>query len=55
MNHGYRYALVWDKTRQIYHDMISIEGWTDIDVIEVPVMQKLTFKVYPLIVTSFLN
>jgi hypothetical protein len=40
-----RYDLVWEKTILSYNDMITCEGWTDKDVVEVPVVQNLTFKV----------
>jgi hypothetical protein len=43
LNH--RYQKVWLETLDTYHDMVSAEGWNDKDVIEVPVFQKLIFKV----------
>jgi hypothetical protein len=37
--------MVWQKTAETYHDMINHEGWAEKDVVEVPVMQNVTFKV----------
>ena len=41
-----RYQRVWVETIDIYRQMISTEGWTSKTTIHVPVVQKLTFKVY---------
>lgn len=38
------YELVWEQTLQAYREMIQAEGWVDKDVVEVPVVQTLTFK-----------
>ncbi|KAF4583601.1 hypothetical protein EYR38_002356 [Pleurotus pulmonarius] len=38
------YELVWEQTLQAYHEMVQAEGWMGKDVAEVPVVQKLTFK-----------
>jgi hypothetical protein len=37
--------MVWKTTLQTYREMITAEGWTDKDVVDVPVIQTLTFKV----------
>jgi hypothetical protein len=39
------YAFVWEQTRLLYRDMISEEGWTGKNIVEVPAVQKLTFNV----------
>ncbi|KAF7360370.1 hypothetical protein MVEN_00766700 [Mycena venus] len=44
------YKLVWRKTLEIYRDMIEVEGWKDKDVVDIPVIQKVTFKIAFLIV-----
>ncbi|KAJ8517930.1 hypothetical protein ONZ45_g4924 [Pleurotus djamor] len=38
------YNLVWEQTLRTYREMITAEGWENADVAEVPVVQKLTFK-----------
>ncbi|KAJ8517940.1 hypothetical protein ONZ45_g4933 [Pleurotus djamor] len=38
------YNLVWEHTLSTYREMITFEGWETKDTVEVPVVQKLTFK-----------
>jgi len=40
-----RYQMVWKQTLQTYHEMTIVEQWTDKNVVDVPVIQTLTFKV----------
>jgi len=44
------YQLVWTQTLRTYKEMISAEGWNDKDVVDVPVIQKLTFKLALLVI-----
>ncbi|KAF4564657.1 alcohol dehydrogenase [Pleurotus pulmonarius] len=44
------YNLVWEQTFQTYREMIQTEGWADKDIVEVPTVQKLTFKLALLII-----
>jgi len=37
--------MVWKTTLQTYREMITAEGWTDKDAVDVPIIQTLTFKV----------
>ncbi|RDB29811.1 hypothetical protein Hypma_014185 [Hypsizygus marmoreus] len=38
------YQMVCSETLETYRDMISAEGWDSKDTIDVPVIQRLTFK-----------
>ncbi|PAV19758.1 cytochrome P450 [Pyrrhoderma noxium] len=38
------YKLVWDESQRVYKDMIEKEGWMSKSIIEMPVVQKYTFK-----------
>ncbi|KAF9243482.1 cytochrome P450 [Melanogaster broomeanus] len=38
------YAFVWEVSKKLYAEMVSVEGWYSKDVIEVPSIQALTFK-----------
>ena len=40
-----RYQLVWNETIRVYKNMITSEGWDKKDVIDIPIVQKFTFKV----------
>ena len=40
-----RYGMVWRKTLATYREWSSAEGWDERDTIEVPAVQKYTFKV----------
>jgi hypothetical protein len=40
--------MVWSETLAAYYEMISEEGWATKNTVEVPVVQKLTFKVHML-------
>lgn len=44
------YQMVWTETLRTYHEMVSGEGWTDKQEIDVPVVQALTFKLALLII-----
>ncbi|KAJ7185586.1 cytochrome P450 [Mycena filopes] len=46
------YKLVWKQTAQTYDAMVQAEGWTDKDVVDVPVVQSLTTKVAFLIISA---
>lgn len=37
--------MVWYETLNTYHEMISEEGWTTTNSVDVHIIQKLTFKV----------
>ncbi|KAL0570941.1 hypothetical protein V5O48_011025 [Marasmius crinis-equi] len=38
------YRLVWDESLKTYRDMVSGEGWLGQKSVDVPVLQKATFK-----------
>ncbi|KAF9243485.1 cytochrome P450 [Melanogaster broomeanus] len=38
------YAFEWEASQRLYAEMVSAEGWSSKDVIEVPSIQALTFK-----------
>ena len=40
-----RYEMVWKQTFNTYREMVSAEGWSDKEEIDIPVAQELTFKV----------
>ena len=42
----HRYQMVWRETSNTYHEMLSAEGWTNKQEINVPIVQSLTFKVW---------
>lgn len=44
-SHETSYQLVWNETVRVYKDMISGEGWASKEEIDIPVVQKFTFKV----------
>ena len=46
------YSLVWNTSKQIYNEWIDAEGWTSKGVIDVPVMQALTFKFTLIIIAT---
>jgi len=37
--------MVWKETLNTYREMVFAEGWGDKNEINIPVVQKLTFKV----------
>ena len=37
--------MVWEQTLNTYREMVSAEGWSDKKEIDIPIVQKLTFKV----------
>jgi len=43
------YQMVWRETSKTYHEMLSVEGWTDKKEIDVPDVQSLTSKLALLI------
>ncbi|KAJ2933973.1 hypothetical protein H1R20_g3142, partial [Candolleomyces eurysporus] len=46
------YQTVWTKTAEIYDQMVEGEGWTGKDSIEVPAIQKITFQVALLVIST---
>ncbi|KAJ7266970.1 cytochrome P450 [Mycena haematopus] len=46
------YKLVWKKTAETYRDILEMEGWKDKEVVDIPVMQKITFKLAFLIICT---
>ncbi|GLB42270.1 putative cytochrome P450 [Lyophyllum shimeji] len=44
------YQMVWTETLETYREMIAAEGWSKKDLINVPVVQTLTFKLALLII-----
>ncbi|KAG6829040.1 hypothetical protein H0H87_012773, partial [Tephrocybe sp. NHM501043] len=44
------YQMVWTETLETYREMILAENWESKDTIDVPVIQKLTFKLALLII-----
>ncbi|KAJ2933974.1 hypothetical protein H1R20_g3143, partial [Candolleomyces eurysporus] len=46
------YQTVWTKTAEIYDQMVEGEGWTGKDSVEVPAVQKLTFQVALLVIST---
>lgn len=46
------YEMVWSETLDTYREMISAEGWTTKDMMEVPVVQKLTSKLALLLIAK---
>ncbi|KAJ6472539.1 cytochrome P450 [Mycena sanguinolenta] len=46
------YKLVWAQTTRTYKDMVQTDGWDTKDVVDVPVVQKLTVKLAFLIIAS---
>ncbi|KAF8649628.1 hypothetical protein AX16_005717 [Volvariella volvacea WC 439] len=44
------YQLVWAETSKTYYDMVATGEWSKIDVIDVPAVQSLTFKLALLII-----
>ncbi|KAJ7269928.1 cytochrome P450, partial [Mycena rebaudengoi] len=46
------YKLVWTQTAKTYRDMIEVEGWEKKDVVEIPIIQKLTLKLAFLIISN---
>ena len=45
--------MVWEETSKTYNEMLSAEGWTDKQKIDVPVVQSLTFKVWIFYMMTF--
>ncbi|KAF8135993.1 cytochrome P450 [Mycena galopus ATCC 62051] len=47
------YKMVWTKTREIYHDMIEVEGWKDKNCVDIPAIQKkITAKLAFLLIST---
>ncbi|KAJ6588862.1 cytochrome P450 [Mycena capillaripes] len=46
------YKLVWEKTVEVYRDMVQVEGWKDKDIIDLPVVQKITAKFAFLLIST---
>ncbi|KAJ6488014.1 cytochrome P450, partial [Mycena sanguinolenta] len=46
------FKLVWNKTLEIYRDMIQVEGWKDKNSVDVPVTQEITLKLAFLLIST---
>ncbi|KAJ6488022.1 cytochrome P450 [Mycena sanguinolenta] len=46
------YKLVWNKTLEIYREMVQVEGWKNENVVEIPVIQKITAKLAFLLIST---
>ncbi|KAF7344598.1 Cytochrome P450 [Mycena sanguinolenta] len=46
------YKLVWNKTLEIYREMVEVEGWKNQNVVEIPVVQKITAKLAFLLIST---
>ncbi|TFK99503.1 cytochrome P450 [Pterulicium gracile] len=46
------YEMVWEKTAEIYKDIVHSEGWANRDVVETPVIQDVTFKLALLVLAN---
>ncbi|KAJ6627792.1 cytochrome P450 [Mycena sp. CBHHK59/15] len=46
------YKLVWKQTAQTYQDMLEVDGWKNQDIVDVPVIQKVTSKLAFLIIST---
>ncbi|KAJ6470065.1 cytochrome P450 [Mycena vitilis] len=46
------YKLVWKKTIEVYRDMVEVEGWEAKDVVDIPVIQKITLKLAFLLIST---
>ncbi|KAH7926118.1 cytochrome P450 [Leucogyrophana mollusca] len=46
------YALVWTASQNLYADLLEAEGWNNRHTIDVPSVQKLTFKFTLIIIAS---
>jgi len=44
------YQMVWSETSKTYHEMLSAEGWSDKQEIDILAVQSLTFKLALLII-----
>ena len=40
-----RYENVWAQSIAIYREMSTAEGWTDLKVVDAPIVQRLTYNV----------
>ncbi|CCM05801.1 uncharacterized protein FIBRA_08035 [Fibroporia radiculosa] len=45
------YSLVWERTIQLYHDMMKHEEWSDAETVRIPVVQTITSKLAFLVVS----
>ncbi|KAJ7631223.1 cytochrome P450 [Roridomyces roridus] len=39
------YAMVWDETASVYHEMCAAEGWDTMKVVDIPIVNDITMKV----------
>ncbi|KAJ7485307.1 cytochrome P450 [Mycena latifolia] len=46
------YKLVWKQTALTYRDMVEAEGWTRKDVVDIPVIQRITLKFAFLLIST---
>ncbi|KAJ6595776.1 cytochrome P450 [Mycena vulgaris] len=46
------YKLVWKQTALTYRDMVEVEGWKNKDVIDIPVVQRITLKLAFLLIST---
>ncbi|KAJ7359260.1 cytochrome P450 [Mycena albidolilacea] len=46
------YKLVWNKTLEIYRDMLQVEEWKDKNFVDVPAVQQITHKLAFLLIST---
>ncbi|KAJ7686679.1 cytochrome P450 [Mycena rosella] len=46
------YKLVWQQTARTYRDMVDAEGWKTKDVVDIPVIQRITLKLAFLLIST---
>ncbi|KAJ7158345.1 cytochrome P450 [Mycena crocata] len=46
------YKLVWKQTAMTYRDMVETEGWEKKDIVEIPVVQRITLKLAFLLIST---
>ncbi|KAJ7359256.1 cytochrome P450 [Mycena albidolilacea] len=46
------YKLVWNKTLEVYRHMLEIEEWKDKNVVDVPAIQRITYKLSFLLIST---
>ncbi|KAJ7512690.1 cytochrome P450 [Mycena galericulata] len=46
------YKLVWKQTAQTYREMVEVEGWKNKDVVDIPVIQRITLKLAFLLIST---
>ncbi|KAJ7634855.1 cytochrome P450 [Roridomyces roridus] len=46
------YKLVWKQTSQLYKEMVEVEGWKDKNVVDIPIIQRVTAKLAFLVIST---